>query len=202
MESSESLSEVERRGEQAATIIAWDKASKTLMGRFTPARTLKAEAEDKEGMWEGGENSSDEEEDEDENSEESESSDGEPSTVLPSRTTTSNSAAGPSTVAGPSATTADGRDKFGNLPEISAREAKKLAKQERAKKAQANSDSSDEDDILRAGANNSGLSKQMKASSLGSSDSKPSKPAAQGMNRKERYAFRLHCFGKAHVHRN
>lgn len=141
-------------------------------------------------MWEG-KNSSDEDEDEDEeeqeDSDDSDSEDEQPSSSLPPRASSSTTAAaGPSNST--SATPSTGVDKFGNVPELSAREAKKLAKQERAQKAKADSDSDDsDDDLLAAGRGNAGLTKQMKASSLGSSDTKPSKPASQGMNRRERY---------------
>lgn len=143
-------------------------------------------------MWEG-KNSSDEDEDEDEegaeeeDSDDSDSEDEQPSSSLPPLASSSTTAAaGPSTST--SAASSTGVDKFGNMPELSAREAKKLAKQERAQKAKAESDSDDsDDDLLVAGRGNAGLTKQMKASSLGSSDTKPSKSASQGMNRRERY---------------
>lgn len=164
----------------------------TEIGRFTPARTLRAEAEEKEGMWEGGEKSSgdeDEEEEEDEDSEESSSDDEPPSTTTTSAPRASTSAAASSGAPAP-AVGSDGKDRFGNLPEVSAREAKKAAKQQRAQKAKAESGSDDEedDDLLNAGRANANLTKQMKASSLGSSEpaSKPSKGPPAGMNRKER----------------
>ena len=147
-------------------------------------------------MWEG-KNSSDEDDDEDEEAEEEEDSDESESEdeVLPAKTASLPPRASTSTASGPSSTSTSttaappgGVDKLGNAPELSAREAKKLAKQAKARKAQAESDSDDDDDVLNAGRGNTGLAKQMKATALGSSDSKPSsKPAAAaGMNRRER----------------
>lgn len=138
-------------------------------------------------MWEGERSSGDEdeEEEEDEEGEESSSEDDEPTagaSLSRAPASMSAQASTTSTAVGP-----DGRDKFGNLPELSAREAKKAAKQQRAQKAQAESDSDSDDDLLTAGRGNTNLTKQMKASSLGaSSDSKPSKAPPAGMNRKER----------------
>lgn len=158
--------------------------------RFTPARTLRAEADEKEGMWEGERSSDDEDEDEDEDEEgeDSSSEDEEASAALalPRAPASTSAQASTTNTIGP-----DGRDKFGNVPELSAREAKKAAKQQRAQKARAESDSDEDDDLLNAGRSNANLTKQMKASSLGaSSDSKPSKAPPAGMNRKERCVSR------------
>lgn len=139
-------------------------------------------------MWEGEKSSGDEdeeeEEEEEEDSDESSSEDEQPGTpASASQASTSTSAQTTTPAVGP-----DGKDKFGNVPELSAREAKKAAKQQRAQKAQAESDSENEDDLLNAGRGNANLAKQMKASSLGaSSEAKLSKAGPAGMNRKERW---------------
>lgn len=186
--------------------------------RFTPARTLRAEAEEKGGMWdkEKGSDDSEEEDDDDDDDEEEESSeessdedDAAPRSKVTfaqaGPSTSSSSAAAtraqtsslPSTTAGPSSsrTNSTGVDKFGNAPELTKREAKKAAQ---AAKAQAGSDESsseeDDDPLLNAGKANSSLSKQMKASSLGKSDgTKAPSAAPTGMNRKERWDHFVSC---------
>ncbi|CAD6584803.1 MAG: hypothetical protein CYPHOPRED_002852 [Cyphobasidiales sp. Tagirdzhanova-0007] len=159
---------------------------------FTSARILKADAagNEAEGMWgeakgsgEGG--SSEEEGEEEEEEQESVSEDGEESDGVggtASRPSASSSAALQTNSSNKFAVQPGQKDKLGNEPHQTKREAKKAAK---AKPAGSDDEDDEDDDLLQAGAANRSLAKQMKVSSL-SETAKKAPSSAQGMNRKER----------------